>query len=730
MRKNLNFYEIVAGADHSRAMESETIQKNGASPESLTSRGNFIVRGGMKTITFILLMLLAFGVTFTSCKKEIKNENGKEKEDVSIEQKNKDFETYSEIIDKIFAAGNLTREKFLEKVAEIEQLESVEKMYVNESDCNIKVVNGPAFIYVFNELPSFFEEEPLDGGAKNMLTQNKASTNARIAIFNLNSNDKDRKFQNALVLNTASTLTNAGCTVDYFPEEQCSINSYENAIYGNYNAVYFSAHGAYRNDKGCAVILSNEFVETGLFGQNWNTGITDPQIYSEMWHSDNTWVMQPGSGWLNNKSYKAFLVGSLKNNDGGAFKDRLFYFASCEALKTQNPNFYDGFSGSLIGWNDKNVVGEAVGAIMFYRMIMEHESLVGFWDYFYGKTDPETNANLLRKGSKNFKFLSTDTDNPYTGNSKITQPLNGQYIKTASSGMVAWTIKGTYNTSHELIDQPYLLITNSKGEELERINLSVKDGKFSKTFYFYKAFGVINFAPVITFGDLFSRTVSIVFSGKFKENFAVEPEDETDDESVVINGVRWATRNLDAGGQFVAKPEDYGALFQWGRRADGHESRTSGTTTTLSDTDTPAHGNFILAPEYPFDWRNPQNNNLWGATKTANDPSPAGWRVPTKEELESLADTDYVTHEWTTENGVKGRRVTDKATGASLFLPAAGYRYYSNGALNGAGTLGYYWSSTPNGSSAYYLYFLSGTFNVYGYYRATGRSVRCVAEQK
>jgi len=205
---------------------------------------------------------------------------------------------------------------------------------------------------------------------------------------------------------------------------------------------------------------------------------------------------------------------------------------------------------------------------------------------------------------------------------------------------------------------------------------------------------------------------------------------EDKEQGVVINGVRWATRNLDIGGQFVANPEDDGALFQWGRRADGHESRTSGTTTTLSDTDTPAHGDFILPPEEPYDWRNPQNDNLWGATKTANDPSPAGWRVPTVEELESLADETYVTWKWTTENGVNGYRCTDKATGASLFLPAAGDRSDSSGTLGYAGTYGSYWSSTPNGSFACYLVFDSGFFRDSINGRALGFSVRCVAEQK
>ena len=40
MSKNLNFHEIEAGADNSRAMEPETISKNGASPKSHRSRGN------------------------------------------------------------------------------------------------------------------------------------------------------------------------------------------------------------------------------------------------------------------------------------------------------------------------------------------------------------------------------------------------------------------------------------------------------------------------------------------------------------------------------------------------------------------------------------------------------------------------------------------------------------------------------------------------------------------
>ncbi|MDR1809807.1 MAG: fibrobacter succinogenes major paralogous domain-containing protein, partial [Prevotella sp.] len=113
--------------------------------------------------------------------------------------------------------------------------------------------------------------------------------------------------------------------------------------------------------------------------------------------------------------------------------------------------------------------------------------------------------------------------------------------------------------------------------------------------------------------------------------------------------------------------------------------------------------------------------------EAANDPSPAGWRVPTLAELQTLLDTDKVTNEWTTLNGVTGRKFTDKATGASIFLPAAGDRNYNNGTLYGAGTYGDYWSSPQVGSYyAYHLDFGGSNANTDYSGRGNGFCVRCV----
>jgi uncharacterized protein (TIGR02145 family) len=115
--------------------------------------------------------------------------------------------------------------------------------------------------------------------------------------------------------------------------------------------------------------------------------------------------------------------------------------------------------------------------------------------------------------------------------------------------------------------------------------------------------------------------------------------------------------------------------------------------------------------------------------ESANDPSPAGWRVPTIEEIETLFDEDKVSYEWTTFNGVYGGLFTDKTTSKSLFLPAACYRDDIDGTLHYAGMEGDCWSSTQDGSGlAYYLIFDSGRADWGDGGRKWGFSVRCVAE--
>ncbi|MDR1678938.1 MAG: fibrobacter succinogenes major paralogous domain-containing protein [Prevotellaceae bacterium] len=179
----------------------------------------------------------------------------------------------------------------------------------------------------------------------------------------------------------------------------------------------------------------------------------------------------------------------------------------------------------------------------------------------------------------------------------------------------------------------------------------------------------------------------------------------TRDKGVEINGVRWATCNVDVPGSFAATPESAGKFYQWNRK------------TAWNTTDKKVENWDNTTPE----------GSKW--TK-ANDPSPKGWCIPTRDELESLLDTAKVNRTW--DDKKKAYIFTDKANGNSLFLPAVGFRSYSDGTRCYAGMFGYYWSSMQYDSfgayHAYHLYFDSHHADCKNSHCAVGQSVRPVAE--
>jgi uncharacterized protein (TIGR02145 family) len=183
-------------------------------------------------------------------------------------------------------------------------------------------------------------------------------------------------------------------------------------------------------------------------------------------------------------------------------------------------------------------------------------------------------------------------------------------------------------------------------------------------------------------------------------------------------GKCWMDRNLGASRVATAFDDSaaYGDLFQWGRLDDGHQARTSGTTATLSSTDDPGHGNFILTSASPNDWRSPQNDNLWQGVSGINNPCPSGWRLPTKTEW----DTERLT--WSPNSYVG-------AYASPLKLTAGGYRSFAAGApLLGAGTSGYYWSATVADTYSWKLGTGGSWTETGANTRAFGFAVRCVQD--
>jgi uncharacterized protein (TIGR02145 family) len=210
--------------------------------------------------------------------------------------------------------------------------------------------------------------------------------------------------------------------------------------------------------------------------------------------------------------------------------------------------------------------------------------------------------------------------------------------------------------------------------------------------------------------------------------------------TVLVNGRCWLDRNLGATAVATAynnPTTSYGYLFQWGRSRDGHQKTlysdgaNSATTSTLSPTDTvsaPDTASFIMNPNANYDWKTNEtkNDELWRGNPGnggANNPCPTGFRVPTQPEWSAVATAIGLT----TANCGGTSTCRETAASSSLHLPTAGYRSRSDGALNYQGSYGGYWSSGPDGTDAYFLYFDSTSVNpAYVDNRADGFSVRCV----
>lgn len=182
-------------------------------------------------------------------------------------------------------------------------------------------------------------------------------------------------------------------------------------------------------------------------------------------------------------------------------------------------------------------------------------------------------------------------------------------------------------------------------------------------------------------------------------------------------GKTWMDRNLGATRAATSSTdvESFGDLYQWGRGADGHQLRTSTTTTSLSSSDQPGNGSFITITSIisERDWRSPQNNNLWQGVIGINNPCPSGYRLPTIEE-------------WNTETLSWGSNNSAGAFSSPLKLPNAGGRN-ENGVLFAGGGSGFYWSSTVSGIGAKILAF-SGVLSLSETPRAIGRAVRCIKD--
>ena len=200
------------------------------------------------------------------------------------------------------------------------------------------------------------------------------------------------------------------------------------------------------------------------------------------------------------------------------------------------------------------------------------------------------------------------------------------------------------------------------------------------------------------------------------------------------SGTLWATCNIGAN-----SPEEYGDYFAWGE---------------IKPKSSYSWGNYKWMAEGQADWyyinkytfADGQTDACWYSGTTFIGDGKTGldylddaafvnwgskWQMPGKWQIKELLDKNNTTTEWTTQNGVYGRKITSIRNGNSIFLPAAGY--FGTSGNGEEGSRGRYLSRTLDASfsdGAFYMYFGPSSISYGNTYRYYGNSIRPVRATK
>jgi uncharacterized protein (TIGR02145 family) len=188
----------------------------------------------------------------------------------------------------------------------------------------------------------------------------------------------------------------------------------------------------------------------------------------------------------------------------------------------------------------------------------------------------------------------------------------------------------------------------------------------------------------------------------------------------------WMDRNLGATRVALSSTDAqaYGDYYQWGRPADGHQTKyltnnnSSGFTNTKSSTSVPPNDLWIVPTDGSNDWLVTPNNTLWTGANPANNPCPAGFRIPTEAEWEAERVT------WTSNNAAGAF-----ASPLKLTRPGMLTGFGSSGATYTAkDSFGQYQTQTANsnGGVKYFGIEQNNAWFDQNYHKSHGMPCRCI----
>ncbi|OPC00177.1 hypothetical protein BAS09_15885 [Elizabethkingia ursingii] len=199
-------------------------------------------------------------------------------------------------------------------------------------------------------------------------------------------------------------------------------------------------------------------------------------------------------------------------------------------------------------------------------------------------------------------------------------------------------------------------------------------------------------------------------------------------QAVRLSGMIWMRHNL--GADMIANPDVpaqqiNGDYYQFGKKTPAANVTTPANSISKWD--------ISSAPNEAWN-----SGSFLVAVKTANDPCPDGWRLPTNREINALdkgtnkSTTGIVQNSSTNYSAAKVLTSVFDPT-IKMTIPFSGYRSASDGTLLSRGERGGFWSATPNFSNTtqavqWALYDMHPVNSNYPWAtRSEAVSVRCIA---
>jgi len=369
------------------------------------------------------------------------------------------------------------------------------------------------------------------------------------------------------------------------------------------------------------------------------------------------------------------------------------------------------------------------GATQYWLWVRRTSDNVVVINQNIGNKTSYTLTSLTNNGDNYYWMVRAGSNSGWSGWTAARRFFNGPALCTYSISSTSGSFASSGGTSLISVTAPTSSCTWTASETLSWVSLSSTTGTGT---------GAISVTVDANTGA--ERSGSIIIAGKTYTISQAAPGPSLKCGAYVAPNLwkQFDCYNLAAIGKttnddpFTPSWRLNGGYWQWGRKGPSSSQWYNTNTANFAHGPTDSGVTEVNSASISGWAQTSAPKGSWSdAAKTANDPCPAGYRVPTQSQWAGVINnsTQSIVGTWSTDADNHTNYSSARFFGDALMLPAAGYRSNTDGSLYYRGYDGLYWASMESTSShAWGLYFRSSYADTNYHYRQDGFSVRCIAE--